>query len=83
MPNSRSSTSNKPDALTAIIDKAVSKGDLVTLLHSLLAVCHRDGGQYTELAGLTVSVVDALRIVEALHKDNAALKARLKKLTDG
>lgn len=73
--------SSEPDKLTQLVTRSVDKGDYGTLLYSLLAVCHRDGGQYTELAGLTVSVVDAMRAVEALHKDNAALKARLKKLT--
>lgn len=83
MPNSQSSTLSKADELTAIVSRHVESGNYRVLLGSLLAVCHRDGGQYSELAGLTVSVVDALRIVEALHKDNAALKARLKKLTNG
>lgn len=75
--------SSDPEKLERLVRRCVDKGDHVVLLESLLAVCHRDGGQYTQLAGLATSVVDALRIVEALHKDNAALKARLKKLTNG
>jgi len=65
------------------VDKSVAAGDYSTLLFTLLAVVHRDGGQYTHLAGWACSIVDAMRMVEALHKDNAALKARLDKLSNG
>ena len=83
MPNSPSSTLNSPDFLGRVVASKVIAKDHEWLLLNLLAVAHRDGGQYTELAGLATSVVDALRIVDALHKDNAALKARLDRLTRG
>lgn len=56
---------------------------LRAMLDKLLSAVHRDGGQYTVLAGQEASTEDAVNIVLALHKDNAALKARLKKLTHG
>lgn len=83
MPSLPSSTLSNPDLLTSLVQKRVDNGDYVNLLDCLLAVCHRDDGQYTTLVGWTCSIVDALRMVEALHKDNAALKARLAKLTNG
>ena len=57
--------------------------ELRSLLHSVLNAAHRDGGQYTTLAGSEVSTADAVKLVTALHKDNAALKARLDRLTRG
>ena len=78
-----SSTPSEPDELTSVVAYNVDRFDYRALLITLLAVVHRDSGQYTELAGWTCSVVDALRIVDALHKDNAALKARLDRLTRG
>lgn len=50
-PISKSSTSNEPHE---------------AMLLELLAVIHRDGGQYTKLAGLQASYTDAKAKVEAL-----------------
>lgn len=90
MPSSGSSTSSKRDVsrymddlLRATVDGWCRDHNYQALLYELLAYVHRDGGQYTALAGLPTSFVDALRMVEALHKDNAALKARLEKLRNG
>lgn len=84
MPNSRSSTSNR-DAFAEqrrqLILQRAAEGDHKALLFDLLAIIHRDGGHYTELAGTAVSVQDAEKLIVALYHDNAALKARLKKLT--
>jgi hypothetical protein len=39
------------------------------LLNEVLAVIHRDGGQYTKLSGYAVSVEDAIVNVQKMHKD--------------
>ncbi len=83
MPSSQSSTSSSGSFAEKVIENWVSNECYEDLLINLLAFIHRDGGQYTELAGLAVSYTDAWRIVDALYKDNAALKARLKKVTNG
>jgi len=86
MPSSRSSTSNKDawdEQRRQHLLSLAAEGDNRALLLELLATIHRDGGQYTELTGVAVSVQDAEKLVLALYKDNAALKARLKKLTNG
>lgn len=59
-----------------LITRMVNKEDYKGLLGHLLAVIHRDGGQYTELAGLHVSLEDAFAKVFELHRESAALKAR-------
>lgn len=81
MSSKRDASAFADDLLCATIDQWARDGSHEPLLLELLEHIHRDHGQYTTLAGLSVSVLDAIRIVDALHKDNAALKARLKKLT--
>lgn len=86
MPSSQSSTSSESPEEALIRDAIegwAETGNHKALLVVLLSHVHRDAGQYTTLAGLATSVLDATRLVDALHKDNAALKARLKKLTNG
>lgn len=58
MPTSKSWTSSDESQLELYREKA-AEGDYLFLLKELLAVCHRDGGQYTELVGIHYSVVDA------------------------
>lgn len=50
------------------------------LLEELLAVIHRDGGHYTDLAGLEGSVADATEIIHKLrgHKDARDANAQYK-----
>lgn len=83
MLSSLSSTLNSRSFLNRFVEARVEREDYKDLLLNLLAVIHRDGGQYTTLTGLTTSVVDALCMVDALHRDTAALKARLEKLLNG
>lgn len=83
MPSLPSSTSSNRDLDTMFVRSLIEQDDHKGLLLNLLAVIHRDGGHYTELAGLETSVVDAFRIVPALFGDIAALKARLAKVTNG
>lgn len=42
------------------------------LLEELLAVIHRDGGHYTDLAGLEGSVADATEIIHKLRERNTS-----------
>lgn len=83
MPSLLSSIPNNRDFIERFVDGLVEKEDYKELLLNLLAVIHRDGGHYTQLAGLPTSVIDAFRIVPELYGDNAALKARLDRLTRG
>lgn len=53
------------------------------LLLELLAVIHRDGGQYTTLAGLMTSLQTAHNSVNELRRKNAALTARIGQLSRG
>ena len=59
MQSSKSSTSID-EARRAYIIGRVNAHDYLTLLRDLLAIIHRDGGQYTAIAGLAVSVEDAM-----------------------
>ncbi len=62
MPTSKSSTSSRMFQ-RAVFEKKAAEGDHLFLLKELLAVIHRDGGQYTELAGLALSVEDAIESI--------------------
>lgn len=46
-------------------------------LKSLLAVVHRDGGQYTTLVGLDASLADAEAKIAALYQERASMKRKL------
>lgn len=78
MPNSKSSTSS--DALRrSYLEKRAAEGDYQTLLYDLLAVIHRDGGHYTALAGLAVSVEDAMELVCVTRSELLELKRKERK----
>ena len=72
MPTSKSSTSSD-DFQRAIFEKKAAEGDYLFLLNELLAVCHRDGGHYTALAGHAVSVQDAMRLIPELFSARTEL----------
>ena len=59
MPSSKSLTSIEPE-YRSLIEQRAAEGDHLFLLLELLSIIHRDGGQYTKLAGLGVSVTDAI-----------------------
>lgn len=61
MPTMKSSTLSE-DYRSLLKEKA-AEGDYLFLLKELLAVIHRDGGQYTLLTGLTTSFEDAVNNV--------------------
>jgi hypothetical protein len=69
MPTSKLSTSNEPD--------------YKALLDELLAIIHRDGGQYTILTGYDVSLCDAKYIVEDTRKKLRHITERLIQLVNG
>lgn len=48
------------------------------LLDQLLAVLHRDGGQYTALAGYAVAVIDAMNNYYNLREEVERLRHQLK-----
>ncbi len=58
MPTSKSLTSSD-EAQVLLYRQKAAEGDYLFLLKELLAICHGDGGQYTELAGIDYSVLDA------------------------
>lgn len=72
MPTSKSSTSKvdaQQEARRQQVLQLAAEGDHRTLLYELLAVIHRDGGQYTQLVGLTESFLDAEKeVVNARRK---------------
>jgi hypothetical protein len=57
----------------------VEDGDYKALLNELLAVIHRDGGQYTDLAGFAVSVEDAVTNVVTTRRLLAEHQQRAKR----
>jgi hypothetical protein len=65
MPTSKSSTSNE---------------DYKQLLDRVLAAAHRDGGQYTLIAGYDVSAEEACLQIRELYRKCAALQARIRQL---
>lgn len=83
MPTSKSLTSSKrvvKDAQILHIRKLAAEGDHLSLLRDLLAVIHRDGGHYTELAGLDYSVIDAMSAFYDLLEANASLRSQVAQL---
>ncbi len=68
MPTSKSLISNNP-LRRVLIESCVEGGDYKQLLIELLAVVHRDGGQYTQLAGFATSVEDAIIRVEEMRME--------------
>lgn len=80
MPTSKSSTSS--EQLEYTINSLTQERDYYKeKLDQLLNAVHRDGGQYTTLAGLQVSHVDALEAIPKLYRENTRLWARNKELT--
>lgn len=67
MPISKSSTSIDHTYRLLIMEKA-DRHHYKWLLDELLALIHRDGGQYTALSGYAVSVEDAICSIHALHR---------------
>lgn len=66
MPNTKSSTSSRHDPQRLdCIQRFIVAEDYKGLLRELLAVIHRDGGHYTDLVGLDLSVFDAEQKVYA------------------
>lgn len=59
MPSMKSSSLIEEPYKKLLQEKA-AEGDHLFLLTELLAVIHRDGGQYTVLVGLPLSVEDAM-----------------------
>ena len=71
----------KSSTSTEAIRKHCQAGDHEWLLNELLAVIHRDHGQYTKLAGLQASFEDALVSLETQSIELTGLrrKSRLSK----
>lgn len=79
MPTTKLSTSINP-LHKLLLETMVSEGDYKALLNELLAVIHRDGGQYTELAGFAVSVEEAIvRVTEMRMEIQNLFNERKKK----
>lgn len=76
MPTLKSST------LSRLIHELAEDGDYRALLVELLSTIHRDGGQYTQLAGIAVSAEDAIEKVVESYRLNAALNYRIKQLVN-
>ena len=73
MPTSKSSTSI--NSLHRILLQQMAKdGDYKAMLNELLAVVHRDGGQYTALCGHATAVEDAMSIFYDLRRDLEELR---------
>lgn len=71
------STNNLGDDYKRLIDDLVEEGNYEALLKELLAVVHRDGGHYTILCGLSVSVLDGIVAVQDLIYKNREMKDAL------
>lgn len=67
MPNTKLSTSNE-ETKHALFERKAAEGDYLFLLKELLAIIHRDGGQYTVLSGLATSVEDATHAVVSTRR---------------
>lgn len=65
------------DDYKRLIDELVEKEDYEKLLKELLAVVHRDGGHYTVLCGLSVSVLDGIVAVQDLMYKNREMSDAL------
>jgi hypothetical protein len=67
------------DSYKKLIDDLVEEENYEALLKELLAVCHRDGGHYTVLAGYSVSLLDAIIFVQDLIRENRELKDHVRR----
>lgn len=76
MPTTKSSTSNEDRERLAVY----SEMDEKALLGELLAVLHRDGGQYMALAGPAVATLDAIKVYYDLRSEVAELRFKLRRL---
>jgi len=57
-----------------LIHQLVEAQDYRALLIEVLAAVHRDGGQYTQLAGLSASVEDAINRLTYERRELARLR---------
>lgn len=73
MPSLKSSTL-MDESYRSLLQEKAAEGDHLFLLQELLAVIHRDGGQYTLLTGLPTSVEDAMKVVIDLRTELRSLK---------
>lgn len=71
------STNNLGDDYKRLIDDLVEEGNYEALLKELLAVVHRDGGQYYTLCGPSVAVLDGIINVQDLFYKNREMKDAL------
>lgn len=71
------STDTRP--IPPLYMELTAKEDYRSLLNEVLAVLHRDGGQYTELAGYAVSVCDGIQNYFDLRKEVEDLRWKLKR----
>ncbi len=76
MPTSKSLISNE-EADRAEIERLAAANDYKALLDLVLAHVHRDGGQYTILAGYAASVELAIFSTADTRRKLAAVSARL------
>lgn len=80
-PSSKSSTSSEcascMDWMAKCHESDVLGSHYCEWLKGLLAAVHRDGGQYTTLAGTKESVEDAIKKVRELYQERASMKRKL------
>jgi len=76
-PTSKSSTSIDGN-YQKLIQQLVASEDWRALLIELLAVAHRDGGQYTQLAGVAVSMEDAINRLNYERQELAKLRREIR-----
>lgn len=76
-PSSKSSTSSKPYYRAEHIAAKLAREDYKALLLDLLAIIHRDGGQFTTLAGLQASLETAEQVVPELFQEHASMKRKV------
>ncbi len=76
-PTSKSSTSIDGN-YQKLIQQLVAAEDWRALLIELLAVAHRDGGQYTQLAGVAVSMEDAINRLNYERQELAKLRREMR-----
>jgi hypothetical protein len=78
-------TNKLGDDYKDLIDMLVEDKNYEALLREVLAVVHRDNGQYTILAGISCSVIDGIINVQDLLYKNREMSdalARKKKTND-
>lgn len=80
-PSSKSSTSSECANCDFWVAKCMESDELGSQyqewLKELLSAIHRDGGQYTTLAGTKTSVEDAIKKIGELYRERASMKRRL------